>query len=232
MNLDTKLVVLNQIYKIYDEFAATLDVACKQYCAQCCTRNVTLTTLEGYKIAHYLISNGKSDLFEKLKDASHKKRFQPLTTTNQLAEICMRGDEPPEEENDPSWGRCPFLTDNECPVYPVRPFGCRCFVSKQNCSETGYADTEPFVIAVNNVFLQFIEHIDAQGFSGNLTDVLLFMASDNNRQCYKDSTLTNPCDGLISNAPIKVVLVSPEHKDKAEPILRSLQSIKVPREQI
>ncbi len=135
MNLDTKLIVLNQIYKIYDEFAETLDVACKQHCAQCCTRNVTLTTLEGYKIADYLISNGKSDLFAKLKDESDKKRFQPLTTTNQLAEICMRGQEPPEEENDPSWGSCPFLTNNECPVYPVRPFGCRCFVSKQNCSE-------------------------------------------------------------------------------------------------
>ena len=53
MNLAKKLVVLEQIYEIYDNFAKGLDVACKKYCANCCTRNVTMTTLEGYKIAGF-----------------------------------------------------------------------------------------------------------------------------------------------------------------------------------
>ena len=228
MNTDTKLAVLDQIYKICDDFAETPDLACQRYCAACCTRNVTLTTLEGYRIAEHIISNGKSDLFAKLENESDKKRFHPLTTTNRLAVLCMEGKEPPEEENDASFGSCPFLTDDECPVYPVRPFGCRCFVSKQDCRETGFADVEPSVIAVNNVFLQYIEHVDAQGYSGNLTDILLFMESEDNRQSYMNGDLKRIPERLIQNSPIKVVLVSPEHRDRVEPVLKSLQSIKVP----
>ncbi|MDM8548662.1 YkgJ family cysteine cluster protein [Desulfobacterales bacterium HSG2] len=232
MDLNTKSTVLDQIYKIYDDFAGPLNVACKRYCSECCTRNVTLTTLEGYKIAEYLISHKRSDLYRKLETESDKKRFQPRITTNALAALCMRGGEPPEEENDPSYGSCPFLTDNNCPIYPVRPFGCRCFVSKQDCRETGYADVEPFIIAVNNLFLQFIEHIDAHGYSGNLTDILLFLESDDNRQSYRNRALKNPPIHLVSNHSISVVLVSPEHREKAEPILKSLQNIKIPANQV
>lgn len=47
MNIDKKRVVLEQIYEIYDNFSKGFDVACKKYCANCCTRNVTMTTLEG-----------------------------------------------------------------------------------------------------------------------------------------------------------------------------------------
>jgi hypothetical protein len=230
MNLHSKLSVLDQIYTIYDEFANSLDVACQRYCASCCTRNVTLTSLEAYKIADCLVTNGKSELFDVLRSESDKKRFQPLITTNRLAELCMQGKEPPEEENDPAWGTCPLLTNEECPIYPVRPFGCRCFVSRQNCGETGYADVDPFIFSVNNVFLQYIEHIDAAGYSGNLTDMAIFMASEQNRHQYRDGTLNGLYDGLIANSPIKIVLVSPEHREKVEPVLKSLQSVKVPVE--
>ena len=225
MDLNTKLAVLDRIYKIYDDFAGSLDVACKKYCAQCCTRNVTMTTLEGYKIVDYMVSNGKSGLFAKLKTESCKKRFQPKITTNKLADLCIQGKELPSEESDYLWGSCPLLIDDQCPLYPVRPFGCRCFVSKQSCGEKGYADVDSFVITVNNLFLQTIEHIDSLGFFGNLTDVLLFMESEKNRQCYRLNTLKDTNAGLISNLPIKVLLIPPEHRLKIKPILKAIQSI-------
>ena len=171
MDLNSKIAVLNQIYSVYDEFLHTLHMACKKYCAECCTRNVTLTTLEGYLIATHMISYGKSGLLENIESALPKKRFQPLTTTNRLADLCMKGGDPPEEKHDDSNERCPLLKDNLCPIYPVRPFACRCFVSKKDCRKQGYAEVDPFVLSVNNLFLQVIEHVDFQGFSGNLIDV-------------------------------------------------------------
>ena len=54
MNLQRKMAVLERIYEIYDNFTKGLDVACKKQCANCCTCNVTMTTLEGYKIAIFL----------------------------------------------------------------------------------------------------------------------------------------------------------------------------------
>ncbi len=226
MDLNSKLAVLDQIYRVYDEFVARLHTACKKYCAGCCTRNVTLTTLEGYLIATHMISYGKSSLFENIERAIPERRFQPKTTTNRLADLCMKGENPPEEKHENSNGCCPLLKDNLCPIYPVRPFGCRCFVSKKDCRKQGYAEVDPFILSVNNLFLQFIEHVDSQGFSGNLIDVLKFMATKNNRHNYKRNTLNNSDTGLIPNLKITVLMIPPEHRVKIKPILKALQNIK------
>jgi Fe-S-cluster containining protein len=225
MELNSKIAVLDQIYRVYEEFVDRLDIACKKYCAGCCTRNVTLTSLEGYLIATQIISSGKSNLFENIESALPKKRFYPLTTTNRLADLCMKGQDPPEEKHDDSNERCPLLKDNLCPIYPVRPFACRCFVSKKDCRKQGYAEVDPFILSVNNLFLQVIEHVDSQGFSGNLIDVLKFMASKNNRDNYKKNTMDHPDAGLIPNLKITVLMIPPEHRVRIKPILNALQNI-------
>jgi hypothetical protein len=38
------------MYAIYEDFMEKEKFACQKYCAHCCTRNVTITTLEGYNI--------------------------------------------------------------------------------------------------------------------------------------------------------------------------------------
>ncbi|MBU4185509.1 MAG: hypothetical protein KKC23_04795 [Proteobacteria bacterium] len=223
MDLYTKLDVLNQIYKIYDAATESLEVACQKYCSTCCTRNVTMTSLEGYKIADHLIENSKSELFKKIKAKSYKKRFQPKITTNKIADLCIQGKEIPDEEIDSSWGSCPLLINDECPIYMVRPFNCRCMVSKTNCVDK--AEMDPFVLTVNNVFLQYIEHIDQHGFSGNLTDVLLFMESKDNMKSYIMEVLKNPGKELIKNLPMSILFIPPEHRQQIKPIINSLQTI-------
>jgi hypothetical protein len=75
--LAKKLEALNRVYEIYDAFSSTLALACKEKCAHCCTSNVTLTTLEGYKIVDQLISAGKLDVIDRLKGMEEMRRFQP-----------------------------------------------------------------------------------------------------------------------------------------------------------
>jgi len=226
MDLSDKIDVLGRIYKIYDAFTDSLELACQRYCSTCCTCNVTMTSLEGYKIANHLIENSKLELFKKIKDKSYKKRFLPKITTNKIADLCIQGKELPDEKIDSSWGSCPLLMNDECPIYTVRPFGCRCMVSKTNCIDE--AEMDPFVLTVNNVFLQYIEHIDQQGFSGNFTDVLLFMESEDNYKNYRIKDLTNPEEGLIKNLPMTILLVPPEHKNKIKPIIRNVEEITSP----
>ena len=225
MDLNSKLVILDRIYGVYDEFAANLNLACKKYCAECCTHNVIMTTLEGYLMARHIILYGQSSLFENIEKSTPKRRFQPQTTTNRLADICIKGKDPPKKENDYLRGSCPLLKDNQCPIYRARPFGCRCFVSKHDCREKGYAEVDSLVLTVNNLFLQFIENVDFQGFSGNLIDILTFMASKKNRHNYKMNTLENPDADIIPNLKIKVLMIPPEHRIKIKPILNTLQSI-------
>jgi Fe-S-cluster containining protein len=227
MTLATKLTALNRIFAVYDRFCATLDVACKKYCAHCCTANVILTTLEGYKIVDHLIATGKLDVIDGLKHMAATPRYQPQISTNRLAELYAAEAKVPEEEMAAEWEECSLLAKNVCAIYDLRPFGCRCFVSRKNCAETGYADIDEFTASVNTMFLQTIEHLDADGCSGNLIDVLQVMASEDNRRAYAKDRLKCETNGLIVNWSLKVLMIPPEHRIKMEPILQELRQIKI-----
>ena len=222
MELKIILKLLNRIYQLYDDILASYDLACRKFCSDCCTRNVTLTTLEGYQIGRHLIFHDQMKVLERLKADVSLPRFQPRTTTNHIARLCAAGNDIPAEDTDSAPGVCPLLEDNLCRIYAVRPFGCRCLVSRNKCDQTGCAEVDDFLLSVNTVFLQYIEHIDMKGRSGNLTDVLLWMESEKNRQAYRRGDL--PENELIGNQPIQFLFVPPEHRDRMKPILNALQS--------
>ncbi|MFO7557476.1 MAG: hypothetical protein R6X10_01485 [Desulfobacterales bacterium] len=224
MYLTERTIILNQLYSIYDDFIQGQNVCCKKECDFCCTRNVTLTTLEGNHILEYINLNRKGELFGNLKIHLQKKRFIPQVTINSLAEMVCNGETPPEEEIDPNWGACPLLTEKVCPVYPVRPFGCRCLVSKVPCRDTGCAELDPFVLTVNNIFFQTIEHIDNQGLMGNLTDILLLLEPADMRKEYAGNRL-KPDKNKIKNASIRFLMIPPEHRLRVKPILEEIQKI-------
>ena len=224
MNIDKKRVVLEQVYETYDNFSKGFDVACKKYCANCCTRNVTMTTLEGYMITKFLKLKGKTDLYENIRKAFDKKRFLPEITINTMADLCLQGKDTQVDESHARWGECPLLINGECSIYQVRPFGCRCFVSKTKCKEDGYAKVSPFVFTVNSLFLQYIEHIDHDGCFGNLTDILLFLQTEENGELFEQGIIECKNWKMIPNKPAKVFLIPPEHKDRIEPIFMALQN--------
>ena len=112
-----KLKILNQIYELYHNVTKDLDTACKKGCSHCCTCNVTLTTLESYKIIEYFIKKGKSDFLLRL--STSQKRFIPQFTINQFAELCINDGEIPEENNH-DWGKCAFLSNGICSIYELR----------------------------------------------------------------------------------------------------------------
>ena len=225
-NVDSRLIFLNKIYKIYDDFIESIDVACKKFCSVCCTCNVTITSLESYKILFDLSEADKKSLQIKLVAKYETKHFIPQITTNRLAILCEQDKDIPVEEIDSSWGQCPLLTNNICPVYDKRPFGCRAFVSKHNCTETGYAEIDPFVLSVNTLFLQFIEHIDCDGYSGNIMDVMLsFKAQEKNWRNKK--IFIEPESRLIKNYPVNILMVPPEHRSRIMPLFEKLKNITI-----
>lgn len=224
MELEVKLKLLDRIYRLYDDIVGAYELACRKFCAHCCTCNVTLTTLEGYRIVERLAAGRRSSLLERVRKAASQNRFRPALTTNAIAGLCAAGQEIPPEEIDPHWGSCSLLADSLCPVYDVRPFACRCLVSRKNCAESGCADLDDFLLSVNTVFLQVIEHLDAEGCCGNLIDVLLLLESVDVRRA--DAAGLAPEGGLIRNQPMRFLFVPPEHREKMAPILERLQGLK------
>jgi len=227
MELNTKLTILERMVDIYDRFVGEFDLACEKYCAHCCTANVTMTTLEGYRILNHLEKTGETHYLKTIGRRAHPDRFSPRISINRMADICARDGDPPDEHMNPDAGPCPVLADDTCCLYPVRPFGCRCMVSARNCGRTGFADMDPFILTVNDVFLQHLEHIDAQGYTGNFADVMQFLESDENLQNYTAGRLGAPPDGLVDNQPVFVLMIPPDHRERIQPLLMQIRSIQV-----
>ena len=225
MELQFKLSLLDQIYGIYEEHISIIDVACEKECATCCTRNVTMTSLEGQRFVSGLTDDQKKELMAQINKKANKNRFQPKLTINQLADLCMNGEEIPEEDKNNRTEACDFLDHDLCSVYPARPFHCRCMVSKTRCSKLGYANMGEYTLTINNLFLQIIEHVDSDGYTGNLVDVLLFLNSGIE---LKNEEIRNQIAGrfsLIPNRPAKMLLIPPEHRQRVNPLLKRLENV-------
>lgn len=221
VTFEKKLALLDGIYRVYEEFIAAQPIACKRFCAACCTCDVTLTTLEGYRIISSLTADPATALPDAFRKPPLSPGFRPTLTTNQIAAMCMADEEIPEES--PSGGgSCPLLFDRGCSIYALRPFACRCMVSKRPCGEAGFADMDEFVLTVNNLFLQYIEHIDRPGMSGNLEDVIGFLTSNKRRNAYVSGKIFEPMQPLIPNAPIPALMIPPRHRQRVQPILAAL----------
>ena len=86
---------------------------------------------------------------------------------------------------------------------------------------------DPLILTASDVILQHIEHIDAQGYSGNFVDVLTFLASEENRQTYAAGRIGPAPEGLVANQPVFVLMIPPEHRERIQPLLKELRSIQV-----
>ena len=225
--ISSKLKILDQIYAIYDEFTESLDLACRKYCDHCCTSGVILTTLEGYKIVDGLNPLSAEGVIGEIRLALEIDRFRPRITTNRLAKLYADGIDVQEDNVGSPIPSCTILSEHLCPIYELRPFGCRCLVSRHNCGSIGYAEVDDFVLSVNTVFLQTIEHVDAGGCSGNLIDILWTMADGKKREDYCNLALHCSANRLIPNEQLEVIMIPPEHRKKMEPILEKLQQISI-----
>ena len=220
VDLNQKIEILKRVYDVYSGFIRKIPTHCKKFCDDCCTGNITGTTLEAYFLLDNLEEEQKKEILDKSANPSDR-RFQPKLTFNRLADLCARGKDA-EEAAESDSGKCPILSDSRCPVYLYRPFGCRCMVSSKPCSETGYAEIDPLVLSVNDAFMQLIEHLDAGGLSGNFSDVLNFLAVEENRKAYEKNRMPLHHDNLITNIPIRVWMIPPEHREKIESLLKRI----------
>lgn len=227
MEIERKLKALDRIYAVYDDFVRTQDAACQRLCHWCCTTHVTLTTLEAYKICTTLPAGERRKLFDRVRAGAGLQRFRPATTTNALAELCAADEDLPPEPEESTRAQCPLLVEELCSIYALRPFNCRCLISRTPCAPNGCADMSAAVVAVNTIFLQTVEHVDAGGCSGNLLDQLEVLASEEKRTAYAAGTLPCGANGLVANRPMRVLMVPPEHRAAIEPVLQRLRAIRV-----
>ncbi len=226
MKMNKKLSILKDLYTLYGKYAGSVNHACRETCSTCCTRNMTLTSLEAMYLIEQTDHDILSDIMFDLESDKGKPSYKPLLTLNQVAGRCLDGRDIPEEVNDPGWGVCSILKEDLCPVYAQRPFGCRCMMSTGSCDESGFADMDSFSVTVSHVFIQYIEHLDGTGVLGNFNTVMGLLSKRKEIALYRDQGVKGlKTPGLLPNQRMRLLLVPPEHQTKIRPLLNSIQQI-------
>lgn len=219
---------LEAIYGVYEEWQqrSASGTACRKGCADCCTERVTITSLEGRQIYAFLCLSGNSF------NANWPEKFFPLAaranevampTFNELA-LAYRtgiGEEPQPQSQPFNTLPCPFLLDNKCMVYPVRPFACRSFTSKVRCSSSKgiAAEVEPLQLTVTTVFFQIIEHLDFRGFWGTLSAIMASFETNRDAQASGVTAGESQAASLRKTHPIPGFLIPMEEQDVVGPLL-------------
>ncbi len=216
MNLEEKLLALASIYRVHDEWIGRLALACEKGCGTCCTRSVPITTLEG----EFVMREDKARvLAEKFCRGPLKSKTGKGRTTNSLARMYMTQEDVDEEAEDQwDYTPCPFLEDNCCAIYNVRPMMCRSFISMSNCSTTGAAEVPPHIVSLNTAVFQIIEALDMGGHWGNMFEVLRYQTG---------AELESEKAQLAVNEKIPGFLVPPEDMKKIHKILEAILGIDV-----
>lgn len=173
--------ILLAIYDEFETWATQEKIICKKGCRVCCTQNVTMAAVEGDLIHRHIRENGKMEWFAKKMQQKGVTR-RPEMTTNGFAAACLQGDDVESGAYGNESG-CPFLENDCCAVYEVRPFSCRCFVSEKKCIPGISAVISESYLAASTAVMQIIEHLGQGEYWGNMLDVLLALSDlPENRQ--------------------------------------------------
>jgi len=167
--------MLWRILAVYDARVGRFSLACGPGCDACCTRSVTMTSLEGEVLGDFLQQAGRwPEMAATLREMG-PSGIRPAETFNQFAALCLAQREPADDVSlTRDMAPCLLLdADGRCTVYPARPFACRSFASSCRCAADRGAEMAPLLVTLNTVVLQLIEHLDSDGGCwGNLIDIL------------------------------------------------------------
>lgn len=169
--MNVKLEILRVIYNAFEEWSRNEARACRQGCAACCTRAVTITGLEAELILDHVVQEGHQGPIGTIL-ARELAVFRPYQTINGFAAACLAGEDTQLEEQSGVEETCPFLDNTSCTIYPARPFGCRSFLSHHTCTPHKPAVISEAYLAGCTVTSQLIEHLGQREYYGNMFDVL------------------------------------------------------------
>lgn len=223
--------ILLTIYAAFEKWSAIVPSVCTKGCSTCCTQNVTITALEGERILGFIQREGLEQWF-----AGRLRMDGPaapaVMTTNEYAAACLQGIEIDDPDNPGNSAPCPFLEKNCCGIYPVRPFGCRCFASARPCASATTAFLPDFYIAASTALLQIIEHLGQNEYWGNMLNVLPALCD---MSIYKNIADLLPDRTMIIQArlrtkrarPLPGFLLLAEEQEKILPLLNTIFSTRI-----
>jgi len=177
-----------------------------------------MTGLEGKYIQNFILDRQKEEWFGNILQ-SVGPVLPPGLTTNEFATACLTGQEVDQPVHSYT-EQCPFLVEQNCSIYAIRPFNCRCFVSREQCGPDHPAVVHDFILSAATAVMQIIEHLNQGGSWGNMLDILRMESSDfiNEKQIHQRIQRCKPLPGF---------LIPPQDLNMVQPLLESIFSAQV-----
>lgn len=226
-----KTAVLYKIFEIFANWSQHLPAVCSKGCSICCSQNVTITATEGEEILRFVIAENLAPWLAEKLTQPHTHRSATMTT-NDFANACLEGRETDSVDNDTyNTSPCPFLEENICRIYPVRPFGCRLFASTERCSVTQPALLPNYYFEAASAVTQIIEHLGQREYWGNMLDVLPALLDINAFREIGDrvdqTMLIKARLRTLTAKPLPAFLLSEEDGEKVTELLETIFSAEV-----
>jgi hypothetical protein len=217
-----RLAILETILTVFSAWSNEMAVACGKGCATCCTASVTMSWLEGHRIHRFIRNNCMEEWLACQLDRAGELQ-QPQTTINTFAESCLVGREIVLEPVTFA-GTCPFLEDDLCCIYEVRPFSCLGFVSQVPCTPGMHARVPSYYMSATTAVSQLIEHLGQGSPCGNMVNILLALCGiPANRRVAEllddPEKIRHSRDECLIAHPLPGFLLSEEDRDKVFPLL-------------
>ena len=168
--------ILETIFSLFATWVKDMPVACTKGCSTCCTLNVSISWLEGVRIHRFIKANCMEEWLACQLDRTSPVN-QPQMTANTFAATLLAGRDIPLQPVKFT-GTCPFLEDNLCCIYEVRPFGCVGFASQTPCSPGQPARVPASYMTATTAINQILEHLSRDRPWGNMISILLLLAEN------------------------------------------------------
>lgn len=77
---------------------------------------------------------------------------------------------------------------------------------------------DEITVTMNQIFLQYVEHMDEGGVFGNMTDIICFLEKEPD-----GSPKAAQAYDLLHNREAPFLMIPPEHRQRIMPMLRDIQ---------
>ncbi|MCT4587260.1 MAG: YkgJ family cysteine cluster protein [Carboxylicivirga sp.] len=144
-----------------DKFINQYSNCCSEGCAYCCIQPIEIVDVEELPITDFIDNKMDDETKRKVRInvaswADYFNEFyndvgDPEAVNKAFRELVDRDKVP-----------CPFLIDNKCSIYPVRPLGCRAHVMRDTpnlCRQDGLREAPEEIKQIRDAFLMELTKI-------------------------------------------------------------------------
>lgn len=153
---------IKKLYNNVDESFSSYKACCEKGCAHCCYQPIEIVACEEVPISEYIKNSMDGKLKQIVKNniikwAIHFNRYYTDAEAVKSKQDLFIANKSYREKVDEDHVPCPFLIENSCSIYDVRPLVCRSHIeldSSIHCKKDGLRESPKEIQMIRNKYFE------------------------------------------------------------------------------